>query len=70
MLAVWKIAFSADFHDDIKDMVQEGDKVWVYGRITGMPVGVVKDSVDMMVWNEEGKMKYYKAVQREVSDEV
>jgi hypothetical protein len=50
-------------------MVQDGNTVWVLGRITGLPGGVVKDSVDITLWNDEGKLVFTKDVLREVEQD-
>lgn len=50
-------------------MVQGGNKLWVLGRISGLPGGVVKDSVVMTVWNEKGRLMLTKDVQRDVIQE-
>jgi hypothetical protein len=48
----------------VKDAVKEGNKVWLFSKITGLPGGVFKDSVDRSVWDEEGKFVETKDVQR------
>ena len=55
-----------DFHITIKDVVAEGNKVWIFARIEGLPGGVVKDGVDMTVWSDDGKVVASRDVQRVV----
>ncbi|MCJ1445683.1 MAG: hypothetical protein MMC23_006188 [Stictis urceolatum] len=61
-----------DFHYGINDMVAEldesgkGGRVWVYARISGLPGGEVKDSVDMTRFDDSGKMVECKDVQRSI----
>jgi hypothetical protein len=55
-----------DFKIEVMNAIQEGNKVWLYSRISGLPGGVVKDSVDMTLWSDEGKLVETKDVQRVV----
>ena len=55
-----------DFHITVRDAVAEGNKVWIFVRIEGLPGGVVKDGVDMTVWSEDGKVVASRDVQRVV----
>lgn len=55
-----------DFHLKVIDAVVEGNKVWVFSKISGLPNGDVKDSVDMLHFNDEGKLVMAKDVQRSV----
>lgn len=45
-----------DFHMHIREAVVDDRqrKVWVRSEITGLPAGVVKESIDMLSFNEEG----------------
>lgn len=45
-----------DFHMEIREAVVDDcqRKVWVRSEITGLPAGVIKESIDMMTFNEEG----------------
>ena len=69
-VARWKefLKFVPDFKMDIKDVIQEGNRVWIFSRISGLPDGVVKDSVDMTVFDEDGKLLHTKDVQRVVEE--
>ena len=51
-------------HVDVLDAVCEGNKVWVYVRISGLPGGMVKEGVDMTVWSEEGTLISLRNFQR------
>lgn len=59
------------FHVEIKDMIAEfdetGGQVWIFSRITGGPEGDEVDSVDMMVFNDQGILIRSKDVQRAIS---
>lgn len=47
--------------------MREENKVWVYARISGLPNGEVKDTVDMLEWDEKGeKLIRAKDVQRTI----
>ncbi len=52
------------FAVEVRDAVCEGNKVWLYVRISGLPGGVVKDGIDMTVWSDEGKLVLSRDVQR------
>ena len=69
-VAFWKYLIASvapNFKYKAIDAVQDGRKVWVYARITGLPGGEAKDSVDMFEWDEQGeKMLKAKDVQRTV----
>jgi hypothetical protein len=54
-LAGQAIQFMPNFKIEVKDAVTEGNKVWLFSKVTGLPGGVFKDSVDMSVWDEECK---------------
>ena len=58
------IQFIPNFKIEVKDAVKDGNKVWLFSKITGLPGGVFKDSVDRSVWGEEGKFVETKDVQR------
>ncbi|CRG89197.1 hypothetical protein PISL3812_06233 [Talaromyces islandicus] len=53
-----------DFHVDFIDTVRDGNKVWAYVRVSGLPGGVVKDSVDITEWSDDGRLLFAKHVQR------
>ncbi|KUJ09223.1 uncharacterized protein LY89DRAFT_676041 [Mollisia scopiformis] len=60
-----------EFKYEAIDTVQEGNKVWVYARITGLQNGEAKDSIDMLEWDKEGeKIIKTKDVQRTVEHHV
>lgn len=72
-LETWGKAIQAmpDFQIEVKDVIQEGNKVWAYCKISGLPGGVEKNSVDMSIWNEDGsssKQEMYKGSLSERSD--
>ncbi len=51
---------------EVKDAIWQANKVWLYSRIGGLPGGVMKNSVDMTMWSDEGKLLEMKDVQRVV----
>lgn len=69
-IAGWKYIITSlapEFKYDTKDIMQEGNKVWVYARISGLPNGEVKDTVDMLEWDEKGeRLIRAKDVQRNI----
>ena len=52
------------FSVEVRDAVCEGNKVWLYVRLSGLPGGAVKDGIDMTVWSDEGKLVLSRDVQR------
>lgn len=45
-----------DFHLEIREAIVDDRqrKVWVRSEITGLPAGMIKESIDMMTFDEEG----------------
>ena len=58
------------FHITVLDAVSEGNKVWAFVRISGLPGGDVKEGIDMTVWSDEGKLVSSRDVQRVVDVEA
>ena len=52
--------------DTVAEVIEDGGKVWMLSRITGMPDAEEKESVDMMVFNSEGIVVASKDLQRAV----
>lgn len=52
------IANVPNFHLEIREAVVDDRqrKVWVRSEITGLPAGMVKESIDMMTFDEEGML--------------
>ena len=46
-----------DFYFELEDTVQEGNNVWVFARIAGLPGGIARDGVDMTEWSEGGSWR-------------
>ncbi|OKL64502.1 hypothetical protein UA08_00469 [Talaromyces atroroseus] len=60
-----------DFHVDFIDSVREGNKVWAFVRVSGLPGGIVKDSIDITEWSDDGRLLYATHVQRNLEkDEI
>jgi hypothetical protein len=47
-----------DFHLEIMEAIVDDRqrKVWVRSEITGLPAGMVKESIDMMTFDEDGML--------------
>lgn len=54
----------AHFHMEIRDAVAEGDKVWVFAKLTGLSGGAAKMSVDMMTVDADGLIVECQDVER------
>ena len=54
------------FHIEILDAVAQGQKVWIFVRISGLPNGLVKEGIDMTTWSEDGKLLLSRDCQRVV----
>jgi hypothetical protein len=50
------IAQVPNFHLEIREAIVDDRqrKVWVRSEITGLPAGTIKESIDMMTFDEEG----------------
>lgn len=50
------IAQAPDFHLEISEAIVDDRqrKVWVRSEITGLPAGIMKESIDMMTFDEAG----------------
>ena len=53
-----------NFHVEFLDALEEGLKVWAYVRISGLPGGIVKDSIDLTEWSEDGRLVRAQHVQQ------
>lgn len=49
------------------DKVGKGGKVWVFSRITGLPRGIQKDTIDMFDIDGNGQLVKTKDVQRAIA---
>ena len=64
------LEFIPDFKTELIDIIAEvngdrkGGKVWTFSRVTGLPGGQSKDSVDMFKFDENGLATSFKDVQR------
>jgi len=54
------------FHIQVVDAVVEGNEAWLFSKIRVLLGSAVKDSVDMLTWNEAGLLVDTKDVQRVV----
>ena len=64
--------FKAEVLDHVVQVDEEGGggKVWIFARLSGLPGGGAKESVDMMVIDSEGLLVRTKDVQRGVEGQV
>ncbi|PWY90360.1 hypothetical protein BO94DRAFT_584372 [Aspergillus sclerotioniger CBS 115572] len=71
LIAFWPevLAQSPNFRVQVRDVIQEGNKVWVYSRVEGRLGMGVMDDVHMLVFDEEGLMVRCRGVQRVVEGE-
>ena len=74
-LATWGKTLKAmpDYYKNMRDMMvelgQEPNgvaRVWVYSQISGITPGVLRDSIDMMHFTQDGLFLYSKDVQRDI----
>ena len=49
------MAKAPNFHVEVKDIVGEGKKVWVFSKVTGRQDGTDCDDLHMFEWDDEGR---------------